>query len=155
MAGVTTTRTIYEAILEVLQDQLSSGEINPQGIYLVAAPTFDSRFEQALQVVPGGAVNRSPRSSLPLIDEEFDLVLWFRSVQDLGNVDTEKLTNSTWSAYDTIQKIRGAIIGSDLNAKATKSVRFLRSARPVVGADQWGWIQITDTFSMAYEIEWR
>lgn len=154
MSVVTTTRAFYEAILDVLREGMGE-KMNPDGIYLAAAPIFDDRASQVIQVSPGGSVNRAPKSALPLIDEDFRTILWFRSAMDRGSEDTEKLTNATWSAFDTIQSIRKSLIGSDLNGLSVVPVQFIRTNQPVVGSDQFGWIQIEETYRATYRQELR
>ncbi len=145
----TTTRAIYRKIVEVLRESLAD-QFSAASIYLAATPIFDSRNKIVVQVIPGSPTRRAPRSSHGLIDETFDVAVWYQSFLDEGVSDLDRLTAETESALAAVDMIRLALNGSTLENLATIPVSFLRGSRPSRSTDNYGWVQTTDSYSVSY-----
>lgn len=150
----TTTRAIYRKIVEILREGLAD-RFSATAIYLAATPVFDSRNKVVVQVIPGSPTRRAPRSSHGLIDETFDVAVWYQSFLDEGVSDMDRLTAETESALAVVDEVRRVLNGSTLEDLATITVTFLRGSRPSRSDDNYGWVQTTDTFSVAYVLSER
>jgi hypothetical protein len=150
----TSSRAIYRKILDVLRDALAD-RVSPSCVYISADPVFDRRDKIVVQIIPGSPAARSPRSSHPLLDEDFDVAVWYQSMLDESVSGTERLTSETESAFQIVEEIRLALQGSTLEDLATIEVGFVRGSRPSRSSENPFWVQTTDTFRVAYELARR
>lgn len=152
MAVVTDQAQVYRRILRKLQQ--SEWITTTNNIYVAYQPIFDPTSNEAIQVIPGTPITTHPDTGVGLIEEEFQVAVWKKVLLDQLVHSTAKITNASIGILTTITAVRRTLIQSWLDGHATVPVVFLQGSAAAEHDADMGWVMLTDTYRVSYQINW-